>query len=272
MSSLIDPLIYSSYEKMTDDLYWISSNLLLRFNVTLAHYDKEGNRVGFHKEFKYPSNKTSYGYLKSIRRDFDFYLSIENFYRRNGEERVFIPINVQDIISVRMALQVVFSWFNDKKYEGLYVTKNGKLMMTSPTPSYMIQMPGNNYIEYKPIIIEKRTGVDDKEPGVYMGINDSYGCRLSLRTFMGFKYLIDSIDMYQVALLMLNYLGRPELGSFMYSFSDEETREEGGNLWERKDKQNINTLNSMKNSSSKPPRRLLPSSKLLQSIDSLEKE
>ena len=60
-SSLIDPLVYSSYEKMTDDLYWLSSNLLLRFNVILAHYDKEtGRRSGFHKEFKYPSNKTSY--------------------------------------------------------------------------------------------------------------------------------------------------------------------------------------------------------------------
>jgi len=273
MPSLIDPLIYSSYEKMTDDLYWISSNLLLRFNVILAHYDKEGNRVGFHKEFKYPTNKTSYGYLKSIRRDFDFYLSIENFYRRNGEDRIFIPINVQDIISVRMALQVVFSWYNDKQYEGLYVTKNGKLMMTSPAPSYIIQMPGANYIEFKPIILEKKTGVDDKEPGVFMGINDNDGSRLTLRNFMGLKYLIDSINMYEVALLMLNYLGRPEFGSFMYSFSSEDTVEEnGGNVWERKDKLNINTLNTMKNSVSKSPKRFLPGSKILKSIESLEGE
>ena len=52
-SSLIDPLAYSAYEKITDDLYWLSSNFLLRFNVVLAHYDRDGeNRSIFHKEFK----------------------------------------------------------------------------------------------------------------------------------------------------------------------------------------------------------------------------
>jgi len=266
-SSLIDPLVYSSYEKMTDDLYWLSSNLLLRFNVILAYYDKEtGKRSGFHKEFKYPSNKTTYNYLKTIRRNFDYYLSLETYYRRNGEDRIFIPIKVQDIISIRMGLQVVFSWFNDKQYEGLYVTKNGKLIMTAPTPSYIIsQLPGGTYIEFKPIIIERQTGVDDKEPGVYMGLSDSFGIRLTLNRFMGFKYIIDSINMYESAQLMLNYLGRPEFGSFMYSFTSEDSREEnGGSAWERLDiKQNNNARKES-------IRRLLPNSQAAQSIESLE--
>lgn len=271
-SSLIDPLAYSAYEKITDDLYWLSSNFLLRFNVVLAHYDRDGeNRSIFHKEFKYPTEKSGNKFLKTIRRSFDYYLSLETYFRRNGEDRIFIPIKVQDIISVRIGLQAVFDWFNDKQYEGLYVTKNGRLMMTSPAPSYIIsQLPGGSYIEFKPIIIDRQTGMDDKEPGIFMGMSDSFGIRLTLNRFMGFKYIIDSINMYESAQLMLNYLGRPEFGSFQYSFTTEEDRNEGSiTAWERVDKQDNNSnrqvyhnVNSMK--------RLLPGSKAAKSIESLE--
>lgn len=263
-SSLIDPLVYSSYEKITDDLYWLSNNLLLRFNVILAYYDKETNKRSiFHKEFKYPSSKTPYNYLKTIRRSFDFYLSLETYYKKNEEEKIFIPIKVQDIISLRMGLQTVFNWFNDKQYEGLYATRNGKLIITSPTPNYIIsQLPGGSYIEFKPIIIEKATGVDDKEPGIYMGLSDNFGIRLTLNKFIGFKYIIDSINMYESAQLMLNYLGRPELGSFMYSFVSENN--DNQNIWKKllDEEQNNNKKDIIK--------RLLPNSKTAQSIENLE--
>lgn len=277
-SSLIDPLMYSTYEKMTDDLYWLSTNLLLRFNVILAHYDKDsGRRNIFHKEFKYPSTKTEYS-LKTIRRSFDYYLSLETYFRRELDERIFIPIKVQDILSIRMGLQVVFSWFNDKQFEGLYVTKNGRLIMTSPTPSYVIsQLPGGTYIEFKPIIIQKNAGVDDKEPGIYMGFSDSFGIRLTLSRFMGFKYIMDSINMYESAQLMLNYLGRPDLGSFLYSFAEDKKHDV--NIWYREDENDPNFVppnpNKRRSKVAKEKvknevRRLLPGSKAANSIESLE--
>lgn len=268
-SSLIDPLSYAAYEKITDDLYWLSSSLLLKFNVILAHYDKENRRSIFHKEYKYPTEKGGNKFLKSIRRSFDYYLSLET-YSKDNMDKIFIPIKVQDILSVRIGLQAVFSWFNDKQYEGLYVTKNGKLMMTSPAPSYIInQLPGGSYIEFNPIIIDKPTGVDDKEPGVFMGLSDSFGVRLTLNKFMGFKYIIDSINMYESAQLMLNYLGRPEFGSFQYSFIVENDDDENNSILDNTDN-NRSVRMTYKNTSNIGSKRLLPNSKIAQSIESLE--
>lgn len=271
-SSLIDPLAYAAYEKITDDLYWLSSSLLLKFNVILAHYDREsGRRTIFHREYKYPSEKGGNRIaIKTIRRSFDFYLSLET-YSKEDNSKIFIPIKVQDILSVRIGLQNVFDWFNDKQYEGLYVTKNGKLMMTSPSPSYIIsQLPGGAYIEFKPIIIERSTGIDDKEPGIFMGLSDSFGIRLTLNRFMGFKYIIDTINMYESAQLMINYLGRPEFGSFQYSFISGSENDENVTAWSKVDKQDNNIDNRTVYHNINSMKRVLPSSKTAQSIESLE--
>ncbi len=167
-------------------------------------------------------------------------------------------------MSIRIGLQIVFSWFNDKQYDGLYATKNGKLIITSPTPSYVIDhLPGGSYIEFKPIIIEKSTGVDDKEPGIYMGLSDSYGVRLTLNRFMGFKYIIDSINMYESAQLLLNYFGRPEFGSFLYSFSSEDSTE--ASIWEKQDIKEYIKQNS--NNKKDTARRVLPGNKSIENLE-----
>jgi len=41
----MEPVVFMTYEKMSDDLMYLSNNVVLRFNINLASYNKDGKRV-----------------------------------------------------------------------------------------------------------------------------------------------------------------------------------------------------------------------------------
>jgi len=116
---------------------------------------------------------------------------------------------------VKQGLETAISWFTDTKYKNLFATNKGELILTSPIPEFNIgNLPMGKYIHIMPVIIDRGIANADKVPGIRLTLNDnSTFVDITLDRLMGLYYTISCFNMYQAALLLLNYLQRPEIGT-----------------------------------------------------------
>lgn len=223
LSELIAPVVIEQqqYDKISDDLYFLGKNVVLKFNVNLSRPNQENQRNHYHKEYQYNSKYIDTSSVITIRRSFDFYLSIENLTRDDFGNKEYIRIGVPEIMSLRYYIEAVTRWFTDSKYESLYAKKNGRLIMLGRVENIRISnLPLDRYLEFEAMVCETPDG--DMYPGVriYLSSKTNYA-DMSIDRLMGFYYLISTINMYESAQLMLNYLQRPEYGTNMVSFCDD---------------------------------------------------
>ena len=212
---LIEPMEFFKIDKISDDVYAIGPNVILKFNVSLSKVSN-GKRFHFHKEYEYPSKGVpDQATLVTIKRSFDYYLSIENMQKDDNGNKLFIRIGPQEYMMVKYALEEAVRWFTDSKYNKLFATDKGNLILTSPIPSFKIpNMPMQKYLEFYPVIIDKGIANSDKEPGVRIILSDpSTFIDINVDRLMGLYYIISCFNMYQAASLMINYLERPEFGT-----------------------------------------------------------
>lgn len=209
-----------NYDKISDDLCILGFNAILRFNVVLSKPTAEGKRYHYHQEYEYNSNKyIDTNKLITLRRQFDFYMTIENIKQNDFGVKESIMIRIQDILYVREQLHNTVKWFRDRQYANLFAMKDNKhIMLGSVEPIYIEALAANKYLKLEPIIISIN---DTTAIGVrmYLSAPDNF-VDITLDRFMGFIYLIDSINMYESAQLLLNYLQRPELGTNLHSFDN----------------------------------------------------
>ena len=205
---------HDKVDKISDEIYALSPNVILKFNVSLSKISG-GKRYYFHNEFEYGSPKYQESNLITIKRSFDYYLSFESAKTSDNGSRMFVRIGIQEFLSLSDALKEVLKWYTDAKYDKLYAfDKTGKLILTSPSPSYAIpKLPMGKSIEFRPTIISKGMANADDEMGIAMDFGDDGTVELTFDKFMGLYYLITSFNMYQSALLLINYIGHPDIGT-----------------------------------------------------------
>lgn len=204
------PIDYIEYDKISDDLLFLGNNTILRFYVKLSKRGEDGTRYHFHKEYSYNSNYTNIHRVASIKRSFEYYLSIDKIDSSENN----IMIRVQDILLFRMKLNEIVSWFNDKTF----AIKKDRLIVLEKKS---VEIPGlafGKYIKFEPIVI-------DWESTQYQGIritlsDENVFTDISIDKFYGLVYTINEINMYQSAQILLNYLGRPEFGTNLYEFEN----------------------------------------------------
>jgi hypothetical protein len=221
---MVQPIIKQDrYEKISDDLYILGNNTILRFNVILAKKADDGRRFHFHKEFEYVADKyIEKDKLITIRRTFDFYLSIENMRNNDAGYKEFIMIRVQDMLYVQDQFRAACRWFTGKEHQNLYAMNKGKLVMLGKVePIEIMGLAMEKYIKMEPIVLEY-DGVYSPGIRIYISSMNNF-VDISVDKFMGLVYLISNINLYQSAQLMINYLQRPEYGSNMYNFNGPET-------------------------------------------------
>lgn len=214
MGEIISPFEVLKVDKISDDVYTLGPNVLLKFNVSLSR-NSNGKRYHFHKEFEYPSPLDGYPTLVTIKRSFDYYLSIESIQKDENGNKLFIRIGVQEYMIFKKGLEEAISWFTDSKYKNLFATNRGKLVMTSPIPEFKISnLPMDKYIEFIPTIIDRGAANADKFPGIRMFLgSDSVFVDLSVDRLMGLYYIVSTFNMYQSACDLINYLERPDFGT-----------------------------------------------------------
>lgn len=213
---MIIPVSFERYNKISDDIMYLGDCMVLKFNVNLAKKDKNGERQLFHKEFEYGPR---YDRRNSIKRIFDFYVSIENFKESSSGMKDGVRISMADMYYMKSALNGVFKWFFDENYKNIYVQKGTDLVLMNRPPRINVGLM-YGYISFDASIYVDRDGL--KLPGVRMYINsDTNFSDMSVDTFLGMKYFMDNLNMYESAQLMLNYMQRPELGTNLYTIYNE---------------------------------------------------
>ena len=110
MKNMESPIKYEKYDKISDSVLFLGQSTTLRFNVKLSKINSNNNgRYHFHREYKYYND--NYGDLYSIKRDFDYYLSIESWSNRT----MYFQMRPVNMISVLNAFNRAYNWLVNEK-------------------------------------------------------------------------------------------------------------------------------------------------------------
>lgn len=200
--------IWFEYDKITDDLLQLGNGGIIQMVVQLTSPDRDGIRTSFHREYTYAKNQEC---LSSIKRNYRFFLTLSK-----PKEKEYVMISVNEILLFRMQLDRVEKWFQNNTF-GI---KNGELYITRKKEPIIIDgLLERKWIAFSPIIIvrEDQTQI----MGVRMNLYDASFIDLTIDHFYGMKYLFETVDMFNLAANMINYLGRPEFGTNMTNFVED---------------------------------------------------
>lgn len=210
---MINGIEYIDYDKITDDLCWLGNKCIVRMVVKLANKGKDGTRYHFHKEFKYDTNYINKRDAITIRRSFEYYISIDSLECKDAS----VVITVRDILLLRMQLNEVLKWFYDKTF----AIKNGKMIILEKKKPITIDgLRGGKYLTFEPIIY---TDWEDKQSkGIRISLGNITYTDVPANVFAGLVYIVGSIDMFTSAQNMINYIGHPDFGTNLCTFEKSE--------------------------------------------------
>lgn len=232
----MNPMIcHDDYEKLTDNVFFLGNNTIIRLNVILATKREDTTRYSYHQEYEYTTSKyINKNRVITLRRNFDYYLSIENLKSTQYNDKEFIMIRIQDMYHFIDRIHQASRWFIDISFKTLFATKNGKLTVldrVEPIEMYI----NSKCIRLEPVVIDY---TDNTIEGVRMFLNsDSNFIDIPVDRFMGLLYLMDRINLFESAQLLVNYLGRPEYGSNIYQFRDTTPVEQQGGVVSKTNRQ-----------------------------------
>lgn len=210
------PFIHASeYNKISDLVMFIGQNCVLKFNVILNYESKDGGIENFHKEFQYYSKKNCVNQY-TINRRFDYYLTLENQYANDIGFKESIIIGNTEMIMFKFLLKSAMDWFMDSRYSDMYANKDGVLIMVNPQSAKKVVLR-SKYVEIEPIVYVDQDGNYDFGIRLYLNSDTNY-TELSFNRLCGLYYVIDTMNLYQSAITLINYLQRPEFGTNLTSY------------------------------------------------------
>ena len=210
---MINGVEYIDYDKISDDLCWLGNKCIVRMVVKLANKNKDGNRNHFHREFKYPTNYNDKREAITIRRSFDYYISIDSL-----DSKESVLITVRDILLLRMQISEAFKWFYDKTF----AMKNKKMIILEKKQPIMVEgLLGGKYLMFEPIVYIDWEEKQSKGIRITLG-NPNTFTDVPVNVFAGFLYLMNSIDMYTAAQNLINYIGHPKFGTNLLTYEKSE--------------------------------------------------
>lgn len=186
---------FMDYEKISDDLCFLGRGIILRFNVQLAHKNKDKTRDYSIKEFRYSSSKyINKNNLITVRRSFDYYLSIDI----SNDFANSVIIKPKDMFNLQSKLNAVCNWFST-----LFKIKDGKLIISGKFKNIKVSnLIDNKYIEFEPVVINYEDNTCTSGVRIYVNSSDIFA-DIDVDKFMGIVYTITKLDMYQCALSII---------------------------------------------------------------------
>lgn len=211
---MMNGIEYIDYDKISDDLCWLGNKCIVRMVVKLANKTKDGNRNHFHREFKYQASYVDKREVITMRRSFDYYISIDHL-----ETKQSILITVKDILLLRMQMSEVFKWFYDNTFA---LKKNKMIILDKKKPITVDGLIGSGkYLSFEPIVYIDWEEKQSKGVRITLGDPEIFA-DIPANVFAGFMYIINSIDMFTAAQNMINYIGHPDFGTNLLRFEKSE--------------------------------------------------
>lgn len=198
-----DPII--KYDRISDDIIPLGKNAVMRFNVSLN--SNTGNNLRFfHQEFEYNSKKSPQHSLVSVKRVYEYYISVENYVQPADTSKAFIKVTVKDFVLLKSMLKACIAWHTDPKFAHLFVKDgNNNVFMCAPIPEplelKLSQM--GKYLKFEPFVVHNsRTGMD--EPGLLLTMSDPLNTvEINIDRLMAIYDILSNMNMFAVAQSMV---------------------------------------------------------------------
>ena len=211
-------IVDQDYKKITDILLWLDDKYYVSFTTEFYRTLRDKDPVYFHSEIGYQSNGK---YSVNIVRKLYYYLTIESKERASNGIKNNIRIDQSNSYQFSIALNAVSQWLIDQAYSNLFVMAQNNIIKLGMdvAPIKVNGVFDNTVIEFAPAVhISKITNNQDTGIAIYIN-NSPEPIFISSSKFMNFKYFMDGFNMYQTALSMINYLGRPDNGTNYIDYS-----------------------------------------------------
>lgn len=210
-------IVHNDYTKIVANVFRLDYKTILRFTVNLSFESQMYGVQNFHKEYCVINPKTN-DRKHSVSLDFPYCLSLENTIKDSNGIKEYIRITANDMIPLLMMLEQGLEWFTNPKYANLYANKDGRLvLMESVIPRRILC--GTKYVEIEPMVYVYPEGNYGFGVRLYLNSEINYA-EMDFNTFCGLIYHIRKFDMYNSALLLINYMGRPSNGTNMITFDN----------------------------------------------------
>lgn len=203
---------FQDYDRITDQIFYLSENLSLNFTTVLSRKDKAGGRMFFHYETEYQSKYIGTDVARSIKRIMNFYFTIDN---KNDFGNGFI-LRTNDVLIFCMIIeqQLLPLYFDPKKR--IYKVIDNRLIIKGEYNDIVYPQSDYKFISLAPIVCTYEDGT--YKEGVRMTVNnESEFVDLDIDKFMGFYYLLKNTDMYSVAANMVTYVKQQPYGTNIFS-------------------------------------------------------
>ena len=205
----------SDVQKITSVIMWLSYNFVLKINVNL--YSNFGNqRRYYHKEVCYFNSKADANVV-NINLTTDAFLTIEQIKSAN-HLKASVMIRQQDLYSLSKAIKLLFRNLHSHARDMYYLTEDGKLHIHSNMEqSFSItDLPMGQFLEFSYDIMSNSLN-NKEEPCVKINISNIADVRMNERRLSELYTVLSTINIPMYAQSLLNYIGRPELGTNMYT-------------------------------------------------------
>lgn len=191
----------SIYEKISDNLYRLNSELSIRFNVVLNTKDSNNQRRYYAQIYEYSSSKyNTISNLRTINRDYSYHIAFKDYANKDNV----IIMKEEHVYLLRKGLKEVLAWFNDKKYSNLYTRENNKLKLNNKVryePVTVLCAYGNKIV-FEPSVVYNYIG--DVNFGVRLTMNNTYEHEIEINHIYGLYETLRNLSMPNLAVSMLN--------------------------------------------------------------------
>lgn len=193
---------YIDYDRVTDNLIYLSTNLSLNFTVVMSRKSKTGERVFCHYETEYGSKFNGVNTSRAIKRNMNYYYTIDN---KNDFGNGFILRDSDVMMLIMIIEQKILPLFFDANKRVFGLVEDGERLVVNGVYEDIIYSQSEyKFLKFDPIVIQYEDGT--YKEGIRMTVNASGEfADLDIDRFMGFYHLLKTTDMYSVASNMLTY-------------------------------------------------------------------
>lgn len=214
---------FENYNKMEDVMYYLGSNAVLKMNTNLYTGSEKYGRKSYHQEIQYYNEKIKEKVV-NIKRNFDYFLSIENLKPINHIKE-YIMIRQQDIFLLRRVMNKVFELY-DSEFDNMYVKKGGNITLRNKfSPIEYSGLSQGKYLVFAPDLTEAMNG--EKIPCIRVNLSspDNF-VYMPINKYTGLLETINKADLFGYAQNMMSYFGRPENGTNLFDISGSQDLED----------------------------------------------